>query len=88
MKLTILGLARKRVKKLPKLKQLIVGQKIRSLAMGETVTNTEALSGYKNMYRTRVGDYRIIYKKTSDEVCVMLIGHRKEVYKLLGRLLG
>lgn len=88
MKLTILGLARKQVKKLPKLKQLIVGQKIRSLATGEMVTNTEALSGYKNMYRARVGDYRIVYKKSSGEICVMLVGHRKDVYKLLVQLLG
>ncbi len=88
MRLTILNLARKQITKLPKFKQLIVGQKIRSLATGEMVTNTEALSGYKNVYRARVGDYRIVYKKTVDEVCVLMIGHRKDVYKILTQLLG
>lgn len=88
MKLTILGRAAKQLKKLPKFKQLIVSHKIRSLATGEAVINVEALSGYKNVYRVRVGDYRIVYKKTVDEVCVMVIGHRKDVYKLLAQLLG
>ena len=87
MKLTILGTAKKQLKDLPKLKQIIISQKIRSLAHGEKVTNTEALSGYKNAYRTRVGDYRIIYKKTIYEVYIVVIGHRKEAYKLLERLL-
>ncbi|TSC87916.1 MAG: RelE/StbE family addiction module toxin [Microgenomates group bacterium Gr01-1014_16] len=88
MKLTILGSAKKQLKGLPKFKQLIISQKIRSLAIGEMVSNVEVLSGYKNAYRVRVGDYRIVYRKTIDEVCVLVIGHRKEVYKLLERLLG
>ncbi|OGB84932.1 hypothetical protein A2994_01245 [candidate division Kazan bacterium RIFCSPLOWO2_01_FULL_48_13] len=88
MKLTILGSAKKQLKKLPKFKQLIISQKIRSLAMGEMISNVEVLSGYKNAYRARVGDYRIVYRKTADEVCILVIGHRKDVYELLVQLLG
>ena len=87
MKLTILGSAKKQLKKLPKFKQLIISQKIRSLAMGEMISNVEVLSGYKNAYRTRVGDYRIVYKKAVNEVCILVIGHRKDVYELLVQLL-
>jgi mRNA-degrading endonuclease RelE of RelBE toxin-antitoxin system len=56
--------------------------------MGEMISNVEVLSGYKNAYRARVGDYRIVYKKTADEVCILVIGHRKDVYELLVQLLG
>ena len=88
MRLTILGSARKQLKGLPKFKQIIVSQKIRALTTGKQISNVETLSGYRGVYRVRVGDYRIVYKRTIDEVCVVVIGHRKEAYKLLERLLG
>ena len=36
-----------------------------------------SLKGYRKM---RVGDYRIIYKIQSGSICILKIGHRKEVY--------
>jgi mRNA interferase RelE/StbE len=41
------------------------------------------LAGGENLYRVRVGDYRIIYQ-IQDKVLVVLvvkIGHRREVYR-------
>ena len=36
-----------------------------------------SLKGYRKM---RVGDYRIIYSIQSNSICILKIGHRKEVY--------
>ena len=44
----------------------------------------KSLHGHRKL---RVGDYRIIYKINNDEVYILKIGHRKEVYpKVLSRL--
>lgn len=41
----------------------------------------KALSGeFQGMYRTRVGDYRVVYAKASDAYLVLRIAHRKDVY--------
>jgi len=41
------------------------------------------LSGAKNIYRVRVGDYRIIYQIEDGLLLVLVaeIGHRREVYR-------
>lgn len=43
------------------------------------------LKGEENLYRTRIGDYRILYEVRKKEIIVVVIkiGHRKEVYKNL-----
>lgn len=32
-------------------------------------------------YRFRVGDYRIIFDLEKDEIVVLRVGHRREIYK-------
>ncbi|MFZ5845517.1 MAG: type II toxin-antitoxin system RelE family toxin [Patescibacteria group bacterium] len=86
MKIVISPRAEKELKKLPKFDQLAIAQKIRSLP-GPRVTNEEKLAGYKDIFRVRVGDYRIVYKKTSATAYIILIRHRREVYRLLKELL-
>ncbi|MCG3256898.1 MAG: type II toxin-antitoxin system RelE/ParE family toxin [Candidatus Heimdallarchaeota archaeon] len=41
------------------------------------------MKGVENTYRTRIGDYRILYKIYPDEqvVVVIKIAHRKQVYR-------
>ncbi len=39
-----------------------------------------SLQGYHKM---RVGDYRIIFKMGHDNIIVLMIGHRKDVYRLI-----
>ena len=36
---------------------------------------------FRGLFKLRVGDYRVIYAKTSDGVLVLRIGHRKDVYR-------
>lgn len=42
----------------------------------------KALSGdKKGCFRSRVGDYRIIYEIQGNEIRILKIGHRKDVYR-------
>jgi mRNA interferase RelE/StbE len=56
---------------------------IDALAMEPRQHGCTKLSGAKNIYRVRVGDYRIIYKTEDDRLLVLVadIGHRREVYR-------
>jgi mRNA interferase RelE/StbE len=47
-------------------------------AYGKPLRRT--LKGY---WKLRVGDYRVIFKVSSDDILILGIIHRKEVYKLI-----
>ena len=47
---------------------------------GEPLRKT--LKGY---WKLRVGDYRVVYKIAEDEVWILGIIHRKEVYEKVGK---
>lgn len=78
--------AKKTIKNLSKVTQIAVIQKLKKMQL-VTVTNAVKLSGYKNAFRVRVGNYRIVYKMMENKIYVVLVGHRKEVYKLLDRFM-
>ena len=86
MKVILSPRAEKQLKKLPKVDQIAAANKIRSIRGGNIAVGGEKLAGYKNIYRVRIGDYRIVYRKTVQELYVVLIHHRKDVYRLLHRL--
>ena len=50
---------------------------INSLPAGDI----KKLRGYENMYRLRVGDFRIIFEKDDDNYHVIKIDNRGSVYK-------
>lgn len=87
MKIVISPRAEKQLKKIPKADQIAVARKIRLLVLLSAVSE-EKLSGFKNIYRVRIGDYRLVYRKTEKEIYIILIGHRKDIYDLLTRFLG
>lgn len=87
MKITLLPRAEKELRKLPKFDQLAVATKIRTLS-NPTVLSEEKLSGYPHIYRVRVGNYRIVYRKTTDTIAIVLIRHRRDVYRMLKDILG
>lgn len=57
--------------------------KIDSLATTPRPHGSEKLSGADQLYRLRVGDYRIIYAVEDDRVLVLVVkvGHRRDVYR-------
>lgn len=75
--------AEKELRKLAKLDQIAVVDKMESLPK---VTDVKKLGGYANLYRTRVGNYRIVYRVFPKECYVELIGHRRDIYEKLARL--
>ncbi len=57
--------------------------KIRALAHDPRPPGCEKLSGERDLYRVRQGDYRIVYS-IADRILtveVIKIGHRKEIYR-------
>jgi len=62
--------------------QKLIFEKIKDLEVGN-FSNDKALKGrHKGKFRTRAGNYRIVYLKENDILVITLIriAHRKEVY--------
>lgn len=87
MNIILSPLSEKQLKKLPKFDQIAVAEKIR-LFKEDLSLDEERIKGYKNIFRVRVGDYRIVYQKSATSYYIILIRHRKDVYEFLKRLLG
>lgn len=87
MKVILSPQAEKQLKRLPKVDQIAVAKKIRSIRDKTTITGEEKLRGFRNIFRVRVGDLRIVYRKTRKEIYIFLIRHRRDVYRLVKQLL-
>ncbi|MFH2019227.1 MAG: type II toxin-antitoxin system RelE/ParE family toxin [bacterium] len=81
MKITILRRAEKQIKQLPDFVKVAVTKKIRALGQEEENVQIKKLQGRKNIYRVRVGSYRIVYQQTNKVAEILAVQHRKEVYK-------
>ena len=88
MKIVISPRAEKQLRQASKVDQISLAKKIRAIGKSKPVAGEEKLKGFRSVYRVRVGDYRIVYKRTSREIHIILIAHRKNIYKILRRLLG
>ena len=55
---------------------------IRFLAEVPHPSGVKKLKGYENIYRIRVGDYRVIYEVKDQEMLVLIISsvHRRDSY--------
>lgn len=58
-------------------------QAIGALAVDPRPPGAEKLSGLKDRYRIRMGDYRVVYaiEERVLTVFVVKVGHRREVYR-------
>ncbi|WP_052316062.1 type II toxin-antitoxin system RelE family toxin [Desulfomonile tiedjei] len=56
---------------------------VNSLAENPRPAGAVKLTGSDNLYRVRVGDYRIIYAVEDDLLVVLVVevGHRREIYR-------
>lgn len=63
-----------------------IAERVASLAEIPRPHDCEKLSGHRHLYRVREGSYRIVYSIDDQDVIVHVIkiGHRKEIYRLLG----
>lgn len=87
MKIILSPRAEKQLRKISKFDAIAIAEKIRNLPLLDT-SKAEKLSGFQNIYRVRVGNYRIVYRKSSKFLYIVLISHRRDVYKLVKELLG
>lgn len=86
MKMILSPRAEKILRKLPKIDQIAIARKIRLFPQIKNIQQEEHLKGFQNIYRVRIGDYRIVYRKNPSEIYIILIGHRKDIYDLLKQL--
>lgn len=64
-------------------KRILNKIKILSADPNSLANNIKKLKGkYREYFRLRVGDYRIIYSQENDRLVIIIIriGHRKEIY--------
>lgn len=77
--------AERALRKLPTQVRSRIGGRLDALSGNPRPSGCEKLSGEDDLYRVRVGDYRIVYQ-VADKVLVVLvvtIGHRDDVYRHL-----
>lgn len=74
------------LRKLPEDARRRVATQIDALAGDPRPAGAEALQGASNLYRIRVGDYRVVYQlqRAALVVVVVRIGHRRDVYRRMG----
>jgi mRNA interferase RelE/StbE len=75
--------ARKELDALPDNVLFRVVRKLESLADNPRPAGCKKLKGYKDQWRVRVGDWRVVYiiDDTAKLVSVARIAHRREVYE-------
>ena len=75
--------AAKQLRKLPREDQERVAAKASALATDPRPSGTQKLRGYEDIWRVRVGPYRILYSVADAEVIVIVlkIGHRRKIYR-------
>lgn len=65
--------------------QIQLSQALRKLADNPNLPQSKKLVGMDDLYRIRVGDYRIVYTVENNRLTVLVvrIDHRSQVYKKL-----
>ena len=74
--------AEEQLKKLEPDDQLRVAKAIIALAADPHPQGSRKLTGYEDVFRIRVGQYRVLYSVSGKKliIIVLKIGHRKDVY--------
>ena len=77
----------RQLRKLPEDGRRRVAARIDALAAEPRQADAEALQGASDLYRIRVGDYRVVYQlqRTALVILVVRIGHRRDVYRRMRR---
>ncbi len=77
--------AEKQIRKLPREDQIRVLRAIRPLERDPRPPGSRKIRGYDDVYRIRVGTYRVLYRVEDDRLVVILlkVGNRRDVYRSL-----
>ncbi len=82
-RLEISGTAEKQLRKLDQQDQVRVLRAVQQLAQDPHPRGCRKLAGYDDVFRIRVGVFRVLYSVDGRSVVVVVlkIGHRKDVYR-------
>jgi mRNA interferase RelE/StbE len=80
--------AAKQLKQINISAQKTIVEKIKKLDLSHPNNNIKKIVGSADLYRLRVGDYRVVYKIIKKELIVLVlkVGHRKDVYREIYKL--
>lgn len=75
--------ARRSLREFPRSDVVRLVAAIESLSANPRPRGVKKLAGIDNLYRIRVGDYRVVYQIHDDRLVILVvrIGHRREVYR-------
>lgn len=75
--------AKRQIKKLVNQTQELIIQRLQELAENPRPHGVLKMEGNENLYRVRVGDYRIIYQIQDRTLLIVVVkvGHRGDVYR-------
>lgn len=75
--------ARKELEKLPSSVARRIIERIETLLINPRTTRSVKLQGNRNLWRIRVGDYRVIYRINDAEwiIDISIIRHRRDAYR-------
>lgn len=75
--------AEKQLRRIAKRDRSRVLDAIEALGTKPRPEGARKLQGYEDIYRVRVGKYRIVYEVIDDRVVVIVlkVGHRKDIYR-------
>ncbi|WP_347986051.1 type II toxin-antitoxin system RelE/ParE family toxin [Methylomonas sp. AM2-LC] len=75
--------AQKALLKLPRPLQTRILDSLESLTNNPRPVGVKKLQSVTDLYRIRIGDYRVIYSINDHEllIYVLTVGHRREVYR-------
>jgi mRNA interferase RelE/StbE len=82
-KIEVSATAEKQLRKIPRPDQIRVVGAVLKLAENPRPRGCRKLAGYEDVYRIRVGTYRVIYsvERLQEIIDVLKIGHRKDIYR-------
>jgi len=75
--------AERQIRRLERDDQLRVLRAVRDLGTTPRPRGCRKLRGYDDVFRIRVGTFRVLYSVESDRILVIIlkVGHRKEIYR-------
>lgn len=75
--------AEKQIRRLERADQLRVLRAVRDLAATPRPRGSRKLRGYDDVFRIRVGTFRILYSVEPERILVIIlkVGHRKDIYR-------
>jgi mRNA interferase RelE/StbE len=75
--------AEKQLRRLSRRDQMLLAKVMVALAGEPRPRGARKLTGYDDVYRIRVGSYRILYSYSKKRLVILIlkVGHRREVYR-------